>query len=506
MKKLAIISTIILGFAATSCDSYLDINQDPNSPAEGNMTTDILMPGAEMNLAASYGDFLRITGGYFAQHYAQTFGTSNYLDYSQFTMSATRSSSTYTQLNSRTLKNLETIRTLAKDKKEWGSYLAATTLRAFTYQALVDCYGELPYSEAFTTGNTSPKYDQGKDIYAGILKELDEALANVQASDRVATNFLLPGASADSWIQLANAVKLKIMMREMDAVPEVATTVGKLITENNFPTEDIAWKGCWKNESGSMSPFYAEEFSTAWGSNQINVIANVAIINTMEQYDGAGVLVYSDPRLPKFFEANASNEYTGGISGTNFSTSTNYKSTYWCRPVASFDMPVYLITVSEIEFFIAEYYARQNDATQAQAHYDAAITASCATAGVSSADAAKVIAQFPYNQANWKQAIGISKWVALAGVNNFEAWCEVRRLDYPAFGTVKGSDMYDMNTDASYKPELLQPGTLYTPIQVENKVGDNKLIARWPYAESSSARNGNAPAFPGYTSPIFWDK
>jgi hypothetical protein len=37
------------------------------------------------------------------------------------------------------LKNLETIRTLAKDKEEWGTYLAATTLRAFGVQALVDC-------------------------------------------------------------------------------------------------------------------------------------------------------------------------------------------------------------------------------------------------------------------------------------------------------------------------------------------------------------------------------
>ena len=34
MKKLAIISTLVLGLATTSCDSYLDINQDPNSPAE----------------------------------------------------------------------------------------------------------------------------------------------------------------------------------------------------------------------------------------------------------------------------------------------------------------------------------------------------------------------------------------------------------------------------------------------------------------------------------------
>ena len=504
MKKLAIISTIILGFATTSCDSYLDINHDPNSPDEGNMTTDILMPGAEMNLAGSYGDFLRITGGYFAQHYAQTFGTSNYLDFSQFTMSATRSSGTYTQLNGRSLKNLETIRSLAKDKKEWGTYLAATTLRAFIYQTLVDCYGELPYSEAFTTGITSPKYDDGKDIYAGILKELDEALSKAQASDRVATNFLLPDATAESWIQLANALKLKIMMREYDAVPEVAAQVSALIAEGNFPAEDIAWQGCWKNESGAMSPFYAEEFSTSWGSTQINIIANAAIINTMYQLDAAGNVVYEDPRLPAFFAKNGSGAYTGGISGSNFSTSSQYKSDYWCRPVAKFDMPVYLITVSETEFFIAEYYARQNDATQAQAHYEAAIKASCETAGVTGD--ATIIAQFPYNQANWKQSVGISKWIALAGVNNFEAWCEVRRLDYPTFGTVKGSDLYDMNNDASYKPSLLPPGTLYTPLLVDNKVGDNKLVARWPYAESSSARNGKAPAFPGLTAPVFWDK
>lgn len=97
MKKLLVIATIVLaGLATTSCDSYLDINQSPDSPTEGNMSSSIMMPAAEMNLVASYGDFLRIAGGYHAQYYSQYFGTSNYLDYSQFNMSATRSSSTYT--------------------------------------------------------------------------------------------------------------------------------------------------------------------------------------------------------------------------------------------------------------------------------------------------------------------------------------------------------------------------------------------------------------------------
>lgn len=502
MKKLAVIFTIALGLATTSCDSYLDINENPNSPAESNMTTDILFPAAEMNLAGSYGDFFRITGGYFAQYYSQTFGTSNYITYSQFNMSATRSSTDYTQLTQRALKNLKTVAELAEANEEWGTFLAAKTLRAFIFQILVDAYGEIPYTEALDISNPTPKYDSGDVIYAGILAELDEALGKAGPSDRVATNFLLPGKTASDWIKLANAVKLKILMRESGVV-DVKSQVGALVSENNFPAGDVAWAGCWSNESGSLSPFYAEEFATSWGSTQENVVANIAIISTMQQSEN-GEIVYSDGRLPAFFAKNSSGNYTGGISGTNFSTSNNFKANYWCRPVASFDMPVYLITKAEIEFFIAEYYAQTANHTQAQAHYNAAIEASFATAGVSGA--ADAIAKFPYEQGNYKKSIGISKWIALAGVNTFEGWCEARRLDYPAFGSVQGSQMYNELSDDSYKPELYVPGTFYTPIKVDDKLGANKILERWIYPEASSARNSNSPEFPGYATPVFWGK
>ena len=503
MKKFAFIFTIALGMLTTSCDSYLDINQDPNSPAEANMTTDIMFPAAEMNLASTYGDFYRITGGYFAQYYSHAFGTSNYVDYSQFKMSATRSSTDYTQLNQRSLKNLNTICQLAENDEEWGTFLAAKTLKAFIYQMMVDAYGEVPYSEAFDASNATPKYDQGADIYAGVLAELDEALSKASAGDKVATNFLLPGKNAGAWIQLANAVKLKMLTRE-SGVADVNSQIAALVSANNFPEGDVAWEGCWSNESGSLSPFYAEEFSTAWGSTQINVVANIAIVGTMQQKNAEGDVVFEDGRLAAFFEPNSSGVYTGGISGSNFSTSDNYKSGYWCRPVASYDMPVYLITRSEVEFFIAEYYAKAGNAAQAKAHYEAAIEASFATAGV--AGAAEAIAKFPYDQTNYKKCIGVSKWIALAGVNTFEGWCEARRLDFPAFGSVQGTQMYNEQSDASYHPELYVPGTFYTPIKVEDKLGANKLLERWPYPESSSARNSNCPDFPGYASPVFWGK
>lgn len=502
MKKLAIISSLLFGLTLTSCDSYLDINENPNSPDESTITTSTLLPAAEMNLAASYGDYLRIVGGYFSEHYAQDFGTSNYLDYSAFTMSATRSSSTYTQLNSRALKSLETIRTKSSAAEEWGTYLAATTLRAFIYQILVDCYGEVPYTEAFQgEANMSPKYDDGQTIYDGVLAELDEALSKVDGSEPVATSMLFPDEGLDPWIKFANAVKLKMLTRE-SGVASVDSKIAELINENNFPDDDVAFTGCWKNESGQMSPFYAEEISSAWGSTQQNVCLNVALLGTMQQKDAQGNVVYDDPRLPAYFSTNGSGAYTGGISGTNFSTSKSYKASYWCRPVGSYDMPVYLITKFEIEFFIAEYYAKQGNSSQATSHYNAAIEASFKTMGVGGA--ADYIANFPLDMSNYKKSIGIAKWVALAGVNNFESWCELRRLDYPAFGSVKGSDMYDLQTDDSYNPDLYVAGTLYTPIQVFGQVGENKLLERFPYAESSSARNGNTPTFPGYTSPVFW--
>jgi hypothetical protein len=252
-----------------------------------------------------------------------------------------------------------------------------------------------------------------------------------------------------------------------------------------------------------MSPFYAEEFSTAWGSTQINVIANQAIIGTMVQKDSEGNITYQDPRVEAFFEPNASGDYRGGISGTNFSTSNQFKTTYWCRPVASYDMPVYMISVFETEFLLAEYYARYGSATEAEAHYRAAIEASFDQNGVDGAD--EYLALNPYDNSNYKKVLGVAKWVALAGSNPFEAWCEMRRLNYPAFGSKKGSDYYNIDTDA-LDVSAYVPGTLYTPIQVFGQVGDNKILERYPYAESSTSRNSNSPTFPGYTTPVFWGK
>lgn len=493
MKKIFLTGAVAVMLALSGCDSYLDINENPNSPSVENLDSNLILPGAEMAFANTYGTYLAITSGYFAQYYSQYFGTSNYMDYSKFMQSSVRSSADYTNLSVRSLQNLETVRGKATEKGEWGTYLAATVLRTAAYQAMVDVYGAVPYTEALDITNTTPKYDDGKDVYAGLIAELDAAVAKVNGSEQVATNFLLPGKTAAEWVKVANALKLRLLMRQSGAV-DVKAQLKALIDADNFPAGDVSWKGCWKDEAGQANPFYQDDAFTTYGGSQKNMILNLALLTTMDAAD--------DARLEAFFNPNSSKkEYRGGVSGTNFSTTAQYKADYWCRPNKHFDDPVYFITRAEVLFFLAEYEARYGSMAKAEQNYKAAVEASFASAGVEGAD--RVLEVYPWQPSNWQQNLGIQKWVAMSGTNQFEGYCELRRLKYPAFGDVTGAQIYNVLTDV-YKPELLKPGQLYTPIEVNAQLGPNKLLQRWPYPEASITRNSKVPQYAGDTAPIFW--
>ena len=66
------------------------------------------------------------------------------------------------------------------------------------------------------------------------------------------------------------------------------------------------------------------------------------------------------------------------------------------------------------------------------------------------------------------------------------------------------SDLYNCLNNVRLVRNALIHGILDI-IEVK-QVGDNALLQRFPYAESSDSRNTNCPEFPGYTTPIFWAK
>lgn len=495
MKKIffALASCAVLGL--TSCS--LNINNDPNAISDAS--NDNLLPTAEMNLAATVGVTFNIYGGCCSEVYAQNAGCTNYLKYTQFEVTATNTASSYTQLYSRVLQQLEVIR--SQSTGDPGSYFAATVLRGYTFQMLVDAYGETPYTEALTD-QTQPKYDDGADVYAGIIAEIEAAKKEVNNTTPVCANFTFgktkaAAGTAESWIKFANSLLLKLYMRENNI-----EKIGSLISENNFIESDVVYDKCWGNGEGSYSPMYAEQKTVT-----SDLILNYAVTATVK---AEGV---NDMRLYALW-APGDKGMIGNVSGTNLSAEVPSATTAsFSQPIYRIDMPVYLMTKAEVDFFIAEYYVKKNLLGDAEEYYKKAVNESFELCGAINKAIPNVAADvtavaYPFNAAEPMKSIGIQKWIHLAAtMQGFESWCEVRRIGYPAFSDQKAEEIIPVDIASfSEVPSEYIPGTLHTPKTVYAPVGAKKLRQRFDYASSSKQYNNNVPATKDPTVPCFWNK
>ncbi len=484
--KMGLLAAVV---ALSGCDSFLDINTSPNSPSGAMLSTSDIFPGTEMALCTSYCGEMRMLGGYYSQHFGNVPGSGNYEENSRFNIGTSGGNGLWYNLYIYGLNNLGVVIEKAEADNDKATKLAATVIRAATFEALVDAFGDVPFTEAADVDNYPlPHFDNGADIYAGILAELDEALKGVDPAEMVCTNFLFSDGRADGWIKTANALKLRMLMR-VSNVQNVQSQLAALIAENNFPTSDVAWTGIWADQNEKCNPFFRSYGSASYSYTSNNISMNVAVVKTLEES--------ADPRISAMMNRNDVGEYFGGLSGVK--TMNGVTANTMSQPAVKFNTPAVLISLAEIEFFLAEYEVRYGSAAAAAAHYQKAIEASCDTYGVEFSST--ITDAYPWDAANWKRCIGIQKWIHLAGCNNYEAWCELRRLRYPEFSTVTGEDMYDNGT-VNY--DSYEHGKLYTPYSVNANLGQGKILQRFPYPSNASDRNSNVPAYKGDATPLFW--
>lgn len=95
-------------------------------------------------------------------------------------------------------------------------YNMARILQSYSFLVLTDTYGDIPYSEAgkgYTDQLIFPKYDAQQTVYAGIIKELTEATAALDASKTIETADVLYGGNVSLWKKFGNSVLLRAGMR-----------------------------------------------------------------------------------------------------------------------------------------------------------------------------------------------------------------------------------------------------------------------------------------------------
>ncbi|MBT30280.1 MAG: SusD/RagB family nutrient-binding outer membrane lipoprotein [Thalassobius sp.] len=181
----------------------------------------------------------------------------------------------------------------------------AKILKAYTMFVLVDLFGDVPYTEATQGVDViSPNPDSGSEIYTAANALLDEAIGLLAAADGAATptydNFY--GGDVDSWIALANTLKLKsaVTTRLVNADAS-KTTINSLIAGGELidtQAEDFQFSyGSTRENPNSRHPLYNGGYETSSGDYMSNYYMWLL---RGEKLDGDGNPVV-DPRIRYYF-------------------------------------------------------------------------------------------------------------------------------------------------------------------------------------------------------------
>lgn len=269
----------------SSCKKFLDINTNPNSATSA--TPDLILPlamtatASDMSGFNTYGSQL---GGYSAN-------AGGYGGFGE-AISYNFSSGTFGGLWSNTYNNLEDYQNIINSTDAQAPTLnnfnaAAKIMKAINFELLVDAYNDVPYTEALMgTANLTPKYDKAEDIYASIATLLDSAIKRINDASSAAgvtplgTSDVLFGGDMKKWKQLANTVKLRLILTSNGKV----NFANKSFDDAGFLTTDALIDPGYTRDNGKQNPDW-----NAWGFGYTGTDANKAWIPTqyvMGFYDG----------------------------------------------------------------------------------------------------------------------------------------------------------------------------------------------------------------------------
>jgi hypothetical protein len=317
----------ISAIAMTSCNDFLDINDDPNNPTSVDLS--LLLASAETNLAFAIGSTaeggINAYAGTTVQHFNQR-GTRN--DYGllggDFTIAVVWSS-----IYQGALTDLEEVIRIGTEAEEFGYVGRAQALKAWAYASMVDVWGDIPYFEAnLGSANTAPVYDGGELIYDDLLNTvLVAAEANILAGASSVSGDLMY-ADASGWVKMINALRLK-MYTNMRLKRDVSASVNALGATFTSMADDFEFAYGTSLAPENRNPGFVQE----WAAGGSNYQVDPYIFELMTSRDtyGHGGLQFGvdDPRLPYYFfnqlpngaaDSDAENpcDYCPSRTGTGF--------------------------------------------------------------------------------------------------------------------------------------------------------------------------------------------
>jgi hypothetical protein len=357
-------------------------------------------------------------------------------------------------------------------------------LIVYSYQILVDTFGDIPYSEAQKGSvNYLPKYDKALNIYKDLIVRLDNDIASINPSEPGFGNAdVIYGDKLSQWIKFANGVKLKLAINLKASGLEGAIADAAIISASKgvFTSNADNAKIAYEKDVPNTNPLYVELVS----SGRHDFVPAKPFVDAL--------VAKNDPRTNVYFAQNLKDDdgkilpYKGGIIGVKNSFG---KFTHVSDLIQLPDFKGTLMDYAEMEFLLAEAVERGIAVNgDAASHYTNAITASMEDWGILQADINTYITQSSVAYATaagtWQQKIGEQAWYALFN-RGFEGWTSTRRLDFPLL-------VPPSNADAAAEGQI--PSRMTYPIREQTLNAAN-------YGAAAIAIGGDK-----LKTKLFWDK
>jgi len=489
IQKLSYIILIIILFG--SCSEYLDVNTDPNNPT--TVTPDLVLPVGQYYSAyiLQRDRGINHIGNMFMYNWSQSDGFSWYEDEFLYQVTTTFYEQIFEYTYSSALKQYQILDDLEDTK--FDNYKAiGQIMKAFHFQLLVDIYGNIPYSEALQrSGLATPKYDDAKTVYEGLITDLTNAISLIENADAVAEvpgdDDAMFGGDMNEWKKFANSVKLRILVRQMSMSGRDAYLTQEFAVINaqgsGYITDNVGINpGFIDKETGKQNIMWDQFGQDASGSDKLTGQATCAtdyIISYLQSKN--------DPRINSLYEV-PDDGHLGVPQGlTNYDVipdqyDKSKVSNIGDGVLKSSTMDAIIYTMAECNFNLAEA-ALKGFVTSgtAKSFYEAGINASFDYLGTANASNyyGQTAENVGYDNSTDKlEAIITQKWIAVNGITAEQSWFDYSRTGFPT----------------------------NLPISLKATSADRPVRLYYPASEISS-NGGNVPSQPdAFSAKIFWAK
>lgn len=502
MKKNILILLMAVTFLGSSCKDYLNVNElNPNNassvPAKFLLPACITRVSATMNNPRRF-EFVYLWHGL----WSVSAGYSQPQNLVQYRLLNSNYENAFRELNTYG-NNLSLIEKASTDPKDVYYVAVSKIMKAYIFQNLVDCWGDVPYTDTYKAPAVlKPKYDKQQDIYEDLIVQLDNAIgliqnAPVDVNPIPNSSDILYFGDMAKWLKFANTLKLRMLVHQSDMTGRTSYITSKIAT-----TASVGYIGADEGalvnpgyvvSEGKMNPFYETFYNAAGTSQSDGITYYFAGKDAVDFYKGT-----NDLRLGKFFSSYSTPPAVAAYEGNYFgrlpadltpqaSTSKlgyikDDAGTMIGTPTKSSP----LLTDFESLFIQAEAAQRGLIGGSAKTFYESAVTQSFIYMGLSGGAAINYLGQ-AYTTVNFDassnklQLILTQKWAALNAIAPVEIWTDYRRTGFPNF--------------IHFSVDPAKDGTGYPPVRLlypqdEITVNNDNVLAV-----------GTIDAF---TSKIFW--